>query len=127
MLRRHPRLRRLLAALAVSQAGDWLYNVALLALVLDRTGSPAWAGAVVAARMLPMVVGAPFGGALVDRWDRRRILLASDWARAALMALLALVAAAGLPIVLAPLLAAAAALAGVPYPPGVAATLPQLV
>jgi MFS family permease len=127
MLRRNPRLRRLLAALAASQVGDWLYNVALIALVLDRTGSPTWAGAVVAARMLPMVVGAPFGGALADRWDRRRLLLASDWARAALMALLALVAAAGLPIVLAPLLAAAATLAGAPYPAGVAATLPRLV
>jgi MFS family permease len=127
MLRRQPRLRRLLAALAVSQAGDWLYNVALLALVLGRTGSPAWAGAVVAARMAPMILGAPFAGAVVDRFDRRRILLASDWARAALMALLALVAAAGLPIVLAPLLAAAATLAGAPYPAAVAASLPRLV
>jgi hypothetical protein len=120
-------LRRLLAALAASQVGDWLYNVALLALVLDRTGSPMWAGAVVAARVLPMVVAAPFGSALVDRWDRRRILLASDWARAVLMALLAFAAATGAPIVLAPLLAAAATLAGAPYPPGVAATLPRLV
>jgi predicted MFS family arabinose efflux permease len=127
MLRRNPRLRRLLAALAVSQAGDWLYNVALLALVFERTGSPAWVGAATAARVLPMVVGAPLGGVVADRWDRRRVLLASDWLRAGLMAVLALVALTGAPIVLAPLLAAAATLAGAPYPPAVAASTPRLV
>src|SRR3954462_6747819 len=127
MLRRHPRFRRLLAALAVSQAGDWLYNVALLAVVFERTGSTAWVGAATAARVLPMVVGAPWGGVVADRWDRRRVLLVSDWLRAGLMALLALVALTAAPIVLAPLLAAAATLAGAPYPPAVAASTPRLV
>ncbi len=41
---RYPHFRRLLAGLAVSQAGDWLYNLALLALVYERTGSSTWAG-----------------------------------------------------------------------------------
>jgi MFS family permease len=126
-LRRHPRFRRLLAALAVSQAGDWLYNVALLALVFERTGSTAWLGAATAARVLPIVVAAPLAGAVADRWDRRRVMLASDWLRAGLMGLLALVAITGAPIVLAPLLAAAATLAAAPYPACVAAALPQLV
>jgi MFS family permease len=126
-LRRHPRFRRLIAALAVSQAGDWLYNVALLALVFERTGSTAWVGAATAARVLPMVVAAPLGGVVADRWDRRRVMLASDWLRAGLMALLALVALTAAPIVLAPLLAAAATLAAAPYPACVAATTPRLV
>ncbi len=126
-LRRHPRFRRLLAALAVSQAGDWLYNVALLALVFERTGSAAWAGAATAARVIPIVVAAPLGGVVADRWDRRRVMLVSDWLRVALMALLALVAATAAPIVLAPLLAAAATLAAAPYPACVAAALPRLV
>jgi MFS family permease len=126
-LRRHPRLRHLIAALAVSQAGDWLYNVALLALVFERTGSTAWVGAATAARVLPMVVAAPLGGVVADRWDRRRVMLASDWLRAGLMGLLALVALTAAPIVLAPLLAAAATLAAAPYPACVAATTPRLV
>ena len=42
---RNTALRRLLAALAVSQLGDWLYNLALLALVYDRTHSVAWTAA----------------------------------------------------------------------------------
>jgi hypothetical protein len=51
--------RRLLAALTVSQLGDWLYNVALLALVYDRTGSASWVSATTAARVLPIVVLGP--------------------------------------------------------------------
>jgi hypothetical protein len=39
--RRYPRFRRLLVSLAVSQAGDWLYNLALLAFVYERTHSSA--------------------------------------------------------------------------------------
>ena len=32
----------ILLSLAVSSGGDWLYNVALLALVFERTGSATW-------------------------------------------------------------------------------------
>ena len=40
---RHASFRRLVVGLAVSQAGDWLYNVALLAFVYERTHSaPGW-------------------------------------------------------------------------------------
>ena len=42
---RQRNLRLLFAGLVASQAGDWLYNLALLALVYDRTGSSAlWLG-----------------------------------------------------------------------------------
>ena len=40
----YPAFRSMLAALAVSQAGDWLYNLALVTLVYQRTGSVMWAG-----------------------------------------------------------------------------------
>jgi MFS family permease len=107
MLRRNTALRRLLAALAVSQLGDWLYNLALLALVYDRTHSVAWMAATTCARVLPMVLLGPFGGVLADRYDRRRLMIASDLVRVGAMVLLAGVAAAGLPALLAPVLAAA--------------------
>jgi MFS family permease len=123
----YPRLRRLLAALAVSQAGDWLYNLALLALVLDRSHSSVGVAATTGGRVAPMIIGGPFGGVLADRFDRRRLMVLSDLARAACMAGLAAVTVLGLPIVLAPVLAAVATLASTPYPPSVAATTPRLV
>src|SRR5919202_3494744 len=98
----HRSFRRLLGALAVSQAGDWLYNLALLALVYDRTGSSTWVAVTTAARVAPIVVLGPLGGVVADRWDRRRVIVASDLLRAAAMLRLTLVAVAGLPIVLAP-------------------------
>jgi predicted MFS family arabinose efflux permease len=123
----HARFRRLLGALAVSQAGDWLYNLALLALVYERTGSSTWVAVTTAARVAPIVVLGPLGGVVADRWDRRRVMVASDLIRAATMVGLALVAVAGLPVVLAPVLAALATAAAAPYPPCVAATTPRLV
>ena len=125
--RRYPRFRRLLASLAVSQAGDWLYNLALLAFVYERTHSSAWLGLTTAARVLPIVVCGPLGGVLADRYDRRRIMIASDAIRLGLMLALAAVAATGLPIVLAPVIAALSTAASSAYMPCVAASTPRLV
>ena len=94
---RHPRLRRLLAALAVSQAGDWLYNLALVVLVLDRTHSSVWVAVTTAARVTPMIVGGPFGGVIADRFDRRLLMVVSDGVRAGCMLGLAAVATLHLP------------------------------
>jgi MFS family permease len=119
--------RLLLTGLAASEAGDWLYNLALLALVYDRTGSSAWLGIATAARMLPLVALGPLGGVLADRLDRRALMIGSDLVRCACMAALAVVAATGAPIALAPLLAALSAAAGVAYAPCVVALVPRLV
>jgi predicted MFS family arabinose efflux permease len=117
----------LLTGLAASSCGDWLYNVALLALVYGRTGSPTWVALTTAARVVPIVVLGPLGGVLADRYDRRRLLISADLVRAALMVALAVVAAAQLPVLLAPLLAAAATAAGTVTPPCVAACTARLV
>ena len=122
-----PAFRLLLASLAVSSLGDWMYNVALLAFVYERTESPTWLAATTAVRILPIVVLGPVGGVLADRYDRRRLIIASDLLCAALMVALAGVVAFGLPVVLAPLLAGAATLASAAHPPAVAASTPRLV
>ena len=124
---RHPDFRWLLSGLAVSQIGDWLYNLALVVLVYDRTHSALWAGVTTAARVVPIVVLGPLGGVLADRFDRRRIMIACDLARMGLMVLLAAVAASRLPIVLAPVIAAAATAAAAPYLPCVAGVTPRVV
>jgi MFS family permease len=122
-----PAFRLLLSSLAVSSLGDWMYNVALLAFVYERTESPTWLAVTTAARILPLVVLGPIGGVIADRYDRRRIIIVSDLLCAALMVGLAGVVAFDLPVVLAPIVAAAATLASAAHPPAVAATTPRLV
>jgi MFS family permease len=124
---RYPAFRWLLSGLAVSQLGDWLYNLALVALVYERTHSALWAGITTAARVVPIVALGPLGGVIADRFDRRRVMIVSDLARVALMLLLTAFAAAHLPVVLAPLVAAAATAFAAPYLPSVAAITPRLV
>jgi MFS family permease len=119
--------RVLIAALAVSSLGDWLYNVALLAFVYDRTRSATWVAVTTAARVAPMVVLGPLGGTLADRHDRRALMIASDAVRAVIMVVLAAVAVTGLPVLLAPLLAAAATAATTVNLPCVAASTARMV
>ena len=124
---RYPDFRWLVSGLAVSQIGDWLYNLALVVLVYDRTHSALWVGVTTAVRVVPVVVLGPVGGVLADRFDRRRIMLGCDLARMGLMVVLAAVAAFRLPIVLAPVIAAAATACAAPYVSCVAAVTPRVV
>jgi predicted MFS family arabinose efflux permease len=123
----YPAFRSLLAGLAVSQVGDWMYNLALVTLVYQRTGSALWAGIATAARVVPLVVLGPVGGVVADRFGRRGVMIACDLVRLVLMLGLALVAVAHLPVLLAPVIAALATAASTPYLPCVAAVTPKLV
>src|SRR4051812_37429239 len=90
-------LVRFLVSEFVSSIGDWLYLVALLVVVAE-VADPVLLGLVGGARVLPYVVLSGVGGVLADRFDRRRILIATDLARGALMVALAAAIAAGAPI-----------------------------
>jgi hypothetical protein len=65
------------AGQAVSWFGDSLYFVSLLWLVQEMTGSRAMMGAVAACRTVPQLLQV-LTGALVDRSDRRRMMLCAD-------------------------------------------------
>jgi len=119
--------RSLIVASASSQLGDWLYNAALLGYVFAATGSAGWVGAATIFRLLPYVVFGPIGGAVADRFDRRRVLLAGDLIRATLMLLLATVVAADGPIAVVIGLTALASTAGAAEKPAAMAMLPRLV
>ena len=64
------------SAALVSNLGSWMQTVALGVLVFARTDQPAWTGLVAAAAFVPIGLLAPVGGALADRLDRRRWLIA---------------------------------------------------
>jgi dTMP kinase len=84
----HHAFSKLLAAQGVSSLGDWVGFVAVAALVKrlgGDVGAYAVAGVMVA-RMLPAILFGPFAGALVDRVDRKRIMILADLARAGLYA-----------------------------------------
>ncbi len=67
----------------VSNVGSEVSLLAFPLLVLFLTGSPAQAGIIGALRGLPyFVLGLP-AGALVDRWDRKRVMILCDSGRAA--------------------------------------------
>ena len=124
---RHRDLRLLLAGQAVSQAGDWLYNVALIVYVLDATGSAAWVAAVELAHLVPWIVMSPVGGLMADRFDRRRLLIAGDLVQVVTMLALASLAAAGGSPAAAVAIALVAALTQVAQSPSLQASIPALV
>jgi MFS family permease len=74
----------------LSQFGDSLFQIAFLWLLLDLTGSKSVTGLAATVSYLPPLVFGLAAGVLVDRWDRRRVLIGADLARAGLLGVLAL-------------------------------------
>lgn len=93
-LRNRPFLR-LWSSQLISQSGDFVFEVALLWLVLEITGSVFAVGLVVAATLLPGILLVPFLGVYVDRWDRRRILLLTNLVEGVVVAVLAVLVWSG--------------------------------
>jgi predicted MFS family arabinose efflux permease len=77
--------RDLLIGQGVSALGDWMGTVALMALVLQLTDSPAAVGGILTLRLLPAAVGAPLAAKAAARWDRRRTMLSMDLTRAGMV------------------------------------------
>ena len=80
---------RLWLAASVSNLGDGIRLGALPLLALRLTGDARLIGAVAAATMAPWFFIAPLAGALVDRHDRRHLMLAGQLGRVLLAVLLA--------------------------------------
>ncbi|XVU21711.1 MFS transporter [Actinoplanes sp. CA-054009] len=80
---------------ALSALGSQMDAVAFPLLVLTVTGSASQAGLVGFAQMLPYALVTLAAGALVDRWDRRRVMIAADAGRALLLGLLGAAVLAG--------------------------------
>ena len=81
----------------VSNIGTWMETVAIGIYVTDTTGRSTWTGIVAAAGFLPTAILGPVGGALADRFERKRILLTTTSLQTALAGLLTALAVAGDP------------------------------
>lgn len=76
-----PNLRRLLTANFLSGIGDWFNSVAVLALLLEITGTAIAVGITLALRTLPHLIFGPLGGLMADRFDRKKVMIACDLVR----------------------------------------------
>jgi MFS family permease len=74
----------------LSTAGDELARVALTVLVYQRTSSPLLSALTFAIGYLPWLLGGPLLSAFADRLPRHRVLIATDAARAVLLAVMAI-------------------------------------
>jgi predicted MFS family arabinose efflux permease len=81
LLRQNSAFRRLYAAQLISFAGDWFATVALLGLVLELTDSATAASLVIVLQTGGFAIASPIAGVLADRVDRRRLMVAADFAR----------------------------------------------
>lgn len=70
-----PQFRRIFLARAVSSAGSYMQIVASTWYVYTLTGSATAVGLLSALALGPAIVGAPIGGALMDRYDPRRLAI----------------------------------------------------
>src|SRR5205823_14643807 len=94
-LRRNRDFILLWSGQVVSTVGTRVTAVAFPLLVLAQTHSPAKAGLVGFAQTLPYMLFYLPAGAFVDRWDRKRVMLAADACRALALGSLAVALAAG--------------------------------
>jgi MFS family permease len=76
----------------VSLIGSGVQQVAIPLFILDLTGSGTIMGTFVLVSMLPKIILGPFAGVLGDRFDRKKIMIYTDFVRGGLILLLALMA-----------------------------------
>jgi MFS family permease len=82
--------RLLWAGSLISSLGTWLLVLAIPAHVLLVTGSLRDTGLTLAADYLPFLILGPLAGVVADRWDRRRLMIATSLFRAGAVALMLL-------------------------------------
>ncbi len=106
--KQRPLIRHLLRALrsrnyrlfvvgqGVSLVGTWMQQVAMSWLVYRLTGSAMLLGVVGFTSLIPTILISPVAGVLADRWDRRRLLIATQSLAMLQAAFLALVVLTGI-------------------------------
>ena len=81
ILRNNRNFRLLYIGQTISQLGDWFNAVAVYALLLDLTGSATAVAWMMIVQFLPVAIFGPLAGVVVDRVNRRRLMIATDLLR----------------------------------------------
>ena len=70
----------------VSEIGDHFNNIAVFSLALAVTKSGLVVSGIMLSREVPAILAGPVAGVLLDRWDRKRLMIVSDLVRAVVAA-----------------------------------------
>lgn len=92
ILRENKSFRNLFYALSVSTLGDWFYNVALMGLMYARTNSPFMVSLILLSGALPRLLFSPLVGAFIDRFNKKKIMVLTDFIRGTLIVFMILLA-----------------------------------
>ncbi len=92
---RYPAFVRIWLGAFVSNIGTWIQAVSVGVYVTETTGKAGWTGTIAALTFLPAVFLGPIGGALADRYDRRKVIVPLQVVQAASVTALAVLAAMG--------------------------------
>ena len=125
LLQRNRDFRRLFLASVISLGGDWFLFVAITSLIVETTGRAIDVGLAILAQELAFFIASPPAGVLVDRLDRRKLMIVCDVARIGVCASFLLVGAGT--IWLAYPLLALLSVFGAPFDPASTAATPNLV
>src|SRR5205823_10237256 len=85
LLRQNRNFRLLYIGQTISQLGDWFNAVAVYALLLDLTGSATAVAWMMITQFLPIALVGPVAGVVVDRVNRRRLMIGADVVRGMLV------------------------------------------
>jgi MFS family permease len=85
ILRNNRNFRLLYIGQTISQLGDWFNAVAVYALLLDLTHSATAVAWMMIVQYLPVAIFGPMAGVVVDRVNRRRLMIATDLLRGAVI------------------------------------------
>src|ERR1044072_9346986 len=91
----HRNFRLFFGGQSISLVGTWVTRVATSWLVYRLTGSELLLGVTGFAGQIPLLLLAPFGGVLVDRWNRHRMLVVTQILSALQSVALAVLALSG--------------------------------
>ena len=82
LLRTNHNYRLLWGGQMISEIGDHFNNIAVFAMAIRQEHGGLLVGGVLIARAIPMLVAGPMAGVILDRLDRRKVMIASDLVRA---------------------------------------------
>ncbi len=78
LLKNNRNFRNLWYGQVVSELGDWLNSIAIYALIIKFGGQGMAMALAMVAKLAPMVFVSPIAGVVIDRFDRKSVMIVSD-------------------------------------------------